>query len=328
MGAKWNHLRERFLIALPFIGVTVLVAVCASLYYLGYIQELGTPDGVRRQSLLYTLGSAILSGGVFAAVLKCVQFLGVFERALENIVLGNKAWLKSLSENRLKALWTDTTAAIVVKGFPELSASLTKDVLDQMVPKLEKYYYSSISRRIELRSYDEATDTLQTFEEYRLVINAHADEEIDYSFSFFCFLSEDKSEGQTASITHLNIDGVDHLDKVEIKPSSSQQGLYSHEVGYKIKLTGRSQYSVVRHMKRQTIVSKDPVVHMVTMRFASSMQVYVDNRCAEALGIRVLPVGLAKHAYKQSTESDTMTLIDVNQLMFPGDGLVIVYERR
>lgn len=323
-GLGWAGVWKQLKPASPVFLLLIFSAFSVFCFYLGYTRNLDDVAGVRWQTIWYSIGSSVLSGSVFGVLLKSIQFLGVFERALANIVLANKSWLASLSEQRLKNLWEDTTAAIVVKGFPDLSANLTKDVLDQMVPKLGQFYYSRIKRRVELRSYDPEKDELEVCEEYHLVMHAHEDEEITYSFSSSYAAAATNTDEKI--ISFFQIDGEDYLEEVKYQPTTSEK-LYDYEVSYCIKLKGKEQYSVKRHMRRTTQVSKDPVWHMVTQRFVTSMEVTVDNRCSEHFRIRALPLGIAEGGCTISQDSDTITVIEVNRLMFPGDGLLIVYER-
>lgn len=329
MRASGKYFFERLKAALPFIFMVILLLGGGLLVFWGYREDVSTEGGRKLQNLYYTVGAAGLSGGLFGAVLKSLQFLGIFQVALENIVLTNKDWLSTLSDARLRKLWADTTHALVVKGFPELSANLSDGIFRQMVPGLEEFYYSKMYRRLDILSYDPETDMLIMKEEFELVINAHADVEVPYAFEL-------ASETGSLTITYLSIDGEDVTKNV--KNCSCEEGgsssatqlknkIYTSEVCYSTKLKGKNKYSVRRHHTRHVKLSSDPVAHVVSRRFVESMVVAITNGAEQHIRVRPFPIGIPSESFKPRQEGATMLRIDVDQLLFPGDGLLLVFER-
>lgn len=317
---KRDRLRQAVVTAMPIIlGIVGVV-----LLGWGYSLAGGDASALNRQKLLYTIGSAVLSGGIFASVLKSFQFLGIFQEAMENIVFSNQRWLGSLSDARLRTLWSDATQAIVTKGFPRLSASLGKEVLDEVIPKLGDYYYTKMFRRLELVGFDTTTGVLEMAEEYELAIHAYtAETEIPYKFGLRGNWASQMPK-RPAEIRHLTINGKDQISSVAY---SGKQGEHNNfRVSHDIKLKGEASYSVRRHMTRLSHLPTDPIVLMVTTRFAESMVLMVVNRLPE-IRVRIETIGLADSGYAIRPEGPTIQRCDVHQLMFPGDGVLLVLER-
>src|SRR5262245_41425041 len=78
-----------------------LLVVGGFFLFLGY--HLRDDNSLR--PVFYTLSSAILSGGVFAAVIKTIQFMGVFREEIQKILFADSEWLKSLPVEQLRSIW-------------------------------------------------------------------------------------------------------------------------------------------------------------------------------------------------------------------------------
>lgn len=311
---------RQFIVTLPiWMMVSSLV-----LFLIGFNFDDGNPAGVRNQRFSYAIASAVLSGGVFAAVLKSMQFLNIFEDAVRNIILLDQSWLKTLAPDKLRGIWRDVVAVTVEKGFPQLSDRLRENVFDHVIPKLGNFYYSKMNRRIELYEYDECTDILKIRESYELVINSHGkDTVIPYIFKL---IGECPSVDvvQPYTITFLQINGRDHAN--DVKYATSPNGREA-TVEHSIQLSGEEFYSIHREMERVTRVSGDPVLNMVATRFTDSMIVLVDNRVAQYIEVDALPVGITTEGFRKTHPGSNATKWHVTQLMFPGDGLTLIFKK-
>ncbi len=242
---------------------------------------------------------------------------------MEKIVLTDKAWLESLSEKKLRVIWRNVIAATVAKGFPSLSERLGDEVFDVFIPQLGEYYYSKMHRRIELVSYDPDKDVLHILEEYELMINAHSKEvKIPYRFGLTGTWPSLFTE-TPHQITRLTINNVDHLPDVK---TTGKLGDPKFSVSHDIALEGKDQYAVRREMTRKTKLSSDPILHMVGTRFVESMQIHVVNRVPGVIRVNPISIGIPSKGLEIHSQGPNISC-NVNQLMFPGDGLLLVFER-
>lgn len=92
------------------------------------------------EGYLEKISFAILSSGVFAAVLKSIQFTGIFKNEIENIILGTD-FIENRSEVNQQELWKATSKAIYKKKFPELSSFIEDRILQTYLPITKEYYY-------------------------------------------------------------------------------------------------------------------------------------------------------------------------------------------
>lgn len=320
MMRRLDGLWRIFIVALP---VWLFLLSCALLYW-GFHQNASIPIEADRQKLLYTIASAALSGGVFAAILKAMQFMNIFQEALEKIIFFDKTWLKNLSDKKLRSIWHDSVAITVAKGFPQLSERLGNDVFEHLIPKLGEYYYSKMFRRIELVSFDPNSGILVINEQYELIINAHSKNTIvPYDFNLNGAWPNEL-EHRPYEITSFFINNEDYREQAVYVGGRGEDDI---TVSYKIQLSNKEQYSVRRNMRRATKVASDPILHMIATRFTESMVVSVDNRVSDYIRVRSVPIGITKSGIDISQQEPHLVRCEVTQLMFPGDGLLLVFER-
>jgi hypothetical protein len=89
-------------------------------------------DGLEKASF------ALLSSGAFAAVLKSIQFTGIFKEEISSVMLTPK-----FIENRndLKSLWSTISKAVYNQKFPDISLDIEKRILDSYFPIIHEYYF-------------------------------------------------------------------------------------------------------------------------------------------------------------------------------------------
>lgn len=105
------------------------------------------------REILEKLGLSIFSSGVFAAVLKSIQFTGIFKDEIEKVMLRTD-FIKN--RNDLPELWRKVTDAVYKNKFPEISQDLDSTILRTYLPTSQKYYYRDFRVTINL---EEITDS-------------------------------------------------------------------------------------------------------------------------------------------------------------------------
>src|SRR5690606_3278175 len=85
-------------------------------------------EDIKYQGISEKIGITILSSGVFAAVLKSFQFIGLFRKELEKIILDNKFIEK---RNDLPELWKQISSNLYQQKFPLISENLQNIILEK-----------------------------------------------------------------------------------------------------------------------------------------------------------------------------------------------------
>jgi len=117
---------------LYFIALVALVSL--SIAYTGCDKESIWYD------IFKTLGYTMISGGVFAVILKSEQFSSMFQDELRKIVYGDED-LKN--RNDLETLWVKVTKALCNQKFKLISEKLYNGVKSFYLPIKHDYYYKN-----------------------------------------------------------------------------------------------------------------------------------------------------------------------------------------
>lgn len=90
---------------------------------------------------------AIFSSGVFAVVLKSIQFTGIFKEEISSVMLTPK-----FVENRkdLHVLWGNISKALYRQKFPLISEAIQKRILETYFPTKQEYYFKKFNTTINI----------------------------------------------------------------------------------------------------------------------------------------------------------------------------------
>lgn len=100
------------------------------------------------EKYLTTLGGSVLASGIFALILKSVQFLGVFKEELNSIIFETK-FLKNRVD--LPQFWEKVTKELVKDRFPHIHNNIMNDVKDTYLPTSAVQYYDNCVNVIDIK---------------------------------------------------------------------------------------------------------------------------------------------------------------------------------
>ena len=157
--------------------------------------------------LLEKSSFTVLSSGVFAAVLKSIQFTGIFKKVIEEIILGTD-FIENRSEENQQELWKATSKAIYKKKFPELSDFVENRILQTYLPTTKKHYNRDFVITINITEINEDFEIsyTQTFK-YDIVL----DESVNESeiVSKLSINQDDDESGFKNDVVYYKVNGKD-----------------------------------------------------------------------------------------------------------------------
>ena len=103
------------------------------------------------KNILEKAGIAILSSGVFAAVLKSIQFAGIFKDEVSKVMLETD-FIKNRRD--LPDLWSKISKIIYDRKFKKISKDLEQIILDYYFPTNSKFYYKDYFVTINIEKID------------------------------------------------------------------------------------------------------------------------------------------------------------------------------
>jgi len=133
-----------------------LAALALSVYPFsegGWVTKYVKPDDLR--GLLKSVGTAVLSGGVFAAILKALQFSKVFQEELSAVIYEPR-FLERRAD--IEAVWGDVSDILYKRKFPAISDKIKKTILETYFPTKVNYYYDSFYQDVEYKFLDDSPE--------------------------------------------------------------------------------------------------------------------------------------------------------------------------
>ena len=202
------------------------------------------------QDILEKTGLAVLSSGVFAAVLKSLQFTGIFKKEIEKIVLGTKF---IDNRNDLPKLWKKVSRSIYNKKFPMISKELENIILNNYFPTDHPYFYNDFRYTLDIEELtsDNVIKFTQNFSFEVILAKGENEAVLD---GYFKIEKKPELEGLLNEREFFKVDGEDYLDKVDKTGFEDQ-----FEKGYtfKIVVKDKSKFRVETKERREYCIDED-----------------------------------------------------------------------
>lgn len=135
----WKNLPWIFIL----LGVTFILIGLIPNENLDDLPLIGKIDIIKLPDAFKSIGTAILGGGIFAAVLKSFQFIGIFQQELAKVVY-SREYLEKQSKIYLEETWTRVSQAMFTNKFPAINHPIESSILKTYFPSDHNYYYRDI----------------------------------------------------------------------------------------------------------------------------------------------------------------------------------------
>ncbi|SKD06152.1 hypothetical protein SAMN05660461_3324 [Chitinophaga ginsengisegetis] len=113
------------------------------------------------------IGSTLLSSGIFAVLLKSMQFMGVFKDELVNIIY-KADYLNHRTD--LAEIWENVSKVVFKNKFPKISKEITEDVRNIYFPTQHVLYYDNYQQTLEIELIDEENDIIKVTQYSRYTV--------------------------------------------------------------------------------------------------------------------------------------------------------------
>ena len=176
-------------------------------------------------------GKVILTGGVFAVLLKSMQFMGVFKEAILAVIYEPR-----FLENRkdLPVMWEKLSMVLFKNKFPKISDKVLQDVKEMYFPTKEVIYYENAEHELKFNIVDKEKKliSITNITNLDVVCESKATKTFyEHGFSTDC---------SNYKLLKFKIDGVD--DNKSETYNKKIDGTEYHVT--KTKLTGKDRYRI------------------------------------------------------------------------------------
>lgn len=220
----------------------LLILVALLLIGFGYVFN---GDKLQFDDILRNTGYSILGSGVFASILKSIQFVGIFKDELSKVVTGDE-----FIENRkdLPVLWKKITQKVYNEKFPEVSDHLEDMLMKYYLPADSKHYYRDYTVTIDIHNLsDDFVIEYTHTNEYTIVLATDVNETMLHLGA--TIIAQDDAEIKN-EVIHFSVNGKD--EKINREESTNRDEvvkefkylLNSGEREYKIRIQFERKYSL------------------------------------------------------------------------------------
>ncbi|MEQ8520256.1 MAG: hypothetical protein RLN79_04985 [Cytophagales bacterium] len=263
--------------------IGILILYFSSTYTFSQVEE----QNNYWKDLSEKIGISVFSSGVFTAVLKSIQFTGIFKKEIESVMLGTD-FIKN--RNDLPVLWKSVSNAVYKSKFPELSEDLNNLILKNYLPIEDNYYYKDFRVTIAITELTE--DDIIKFTQTCIfkVIALSKETEVLVKNS----IQNDKINGQDTlneKLSYIKIDGKG-VDISEIKKDETSTD-ENNVIDYTIKLKGKLEYLIEKKDVREYSILNDNTKLFRLRHLTKEMDVsisYPDN-----VNLTFFNIGLANN---------------------------------
>lgn len=270
--------------------------------------------------IIGTIGKTILGSGVFLAILKSIQFSGVFEDELRKIIYSDDVLRK---RNDIHDIWKKVTRAIYQSAFPLITTKLEDVIQRKLLSQKLNYYHKDVHVIYEINKFDE--EHFELIESQNFIIISNGD-----SFTFeltneFIKLN-DSTDLSKFEICELLINNESFLDNIikseEISLEDNQIG---SNIDCSINLNGSKEYHVKKVTKTLHTNKLNGYWKYEIGRITESFTIDIRNNGLYELDL--IPMG-NNTELKKIFVSSTLNINKHYDLMIPGDGFILLIKPR
>jgi len=317
--------------AAPWVFLVIGIAVLAIAHLAVSSIELPGWHG-----FLISVGSLLLSAGVFSILLKSVQYLDIFRDELLKIfdtpafesVLRRVIWSDDTHDDKLLATCKDLVSKYLITKPKQLRAPLIASLVKLLERANCASYNRHFRRTIRITAFDPNLRVIKLEDEVFIeLIPKTPDESIRYIAK--ATRPTPGSPQSTETIGSLVVNGQDYSDKIQYGDQS---------VGYDFILVGNGSYSIDRRYEKQFRLPDDPYIHLRLTRHTLNLRLKVENMVADKIGAVLTPSGFDPDApetkwtvvEKELVRGVRNVTIEMSKetLTFPNEGyMLVVYEK-
>ena len=214
-----------------------------------------SPFSTKWNNLLEKIGFIGMTSGIFASVLKSIQFTGLFQEELSKVISGSE-FLKNRKD--LPELWKKISKSIYQEKFPEISNLLENLILTTYFPVNAKHYNEDVIVSICIHeiSDDSIIKYTQTIEYNAILDSKHSESIIKH-------INVPKKNEEINELISFKIDGVEKKD-TNIKEEIKENGV--DKTIYKVPVKGKNKFEIFQKTKSEYSLKGNNVK---TLRFNS-----------------------------------------------------------
>jgi hypothetical protein len=265
-----------------------------------------------------TIGKTILGSGVFFAILKSIQFLGIFKEELHRIMYSDVLLAK---RNDIKDIWKIVTRSVYQTAFPSISNKI-EDIIQRQIPDKLNYYHKDLHVVYEINYIDD--NHFELIESQNFKIISDGKEFVFELNNYFCKLNDDADK--SSFFMNLTINENDYSHEIIATESIVlEDNQLEKKYNLKTSLLGSMEYNVQKVTRTIHTNLLNGYWKFEIGRVTDSFTIDIRNTGKYELDL--LPIGNNTALHKMFISS-TLNISKHSDIMMPGDGFLILIKPR
>jgi hypothetical protein len=317
-----QYVKELYNHILKTLGIWMFVAgiICIALAYGEVFGDYEQING-----MLGSVGNAILSGGVFAVILKSLQFLGVFREELTNIIY-ETTYLEGRKDT--KDIWKRICNVVTQGRFPDINEQVQETILETYLPHVYEYYYDGLFYGITITFADDNKTKVKVDEKLDFTLKP-ADSSGEYTWKYVTSIALDPGADVTTEEVlgsiKIAVEGDDQTQSEMLTKEESREGDVLTLV-LLLRLKGKNEYKIAVRESRQYPL--DPYNNKVFSagRFINHAEIQV--AFPPELRVVFYAMGTPREFEDRRNAGPQLISKEYKGLIFPYQGCRIVFQKR
>lgn len=268
-----------------------------------------------------TFGFTMVSGGVFAVIVKSEQFSKIFQNELRNIIYGDED-LKKRSD--LEEIWNKVTKALCNQKFRLISNKLHEGVKKYYLPIDHEYYYKNHNVEIIIKIDKDNPDYIIVTEETNTTIISDDTNPVCFKFSSKIPLvpGEESLSNYDLQKFTVNKEKIELGEKLVVTKDATDLTIKCDLV-----LSGRKQYTIVRKETKKYNLALNSYRHHNAIWLYENF--FVDLSYPNEMDIKFIPMGVTNDFDTENKDNDSFKRkkYSYNGLIFKKQGFILLLNK-
>lgn len=209
-------------------------------------------EGHTITNIFTSIGTVILSSGVFSSITKSRHFLNIFNNEIKKIVYTEQFISK---QKNIEEIWTIVTKSVCNENFHKISDKLFDSIKTNYLPINQNFYYQDFDLELLVNVCEVGTDYVIIEEKTRVELICENKNKIDYRYSSNIDFEESNPECTTYEVLEFKVNNKDKLEDLE-KNITYDNCVLKAEM--KCELSGFNRYSISRIEKKKYSLKLNP----------------------------------------------------------------------
>jgi hypothetical protein len=271
--------------------------------------------------ILKNFGFTMISGGVFAVIVKSEQFSKIFHNELRGIIYGDEDLKNRLD---LEVLWDKVTMALCNQKFKLISKKLHDGVKLFYLPINHEYYYKNHNVEIEIEIDKTNPDYLIVIEETKTTLISDDFKPINFKFSSSIPLIKGEEALTDYELSSFTV----NKEKITLGNELVVEKTDTHlNVSCDYSVDGKLQYNINRKEKKRYNINANSYRHHNAIWLYENF--YLDLSYPKELQITFIEMGVVEKWDLERKDNNAFNRLKAtyNGLIFKKQGFILLLNK-